>query len=485
MTIEASSQTTTVSPKKQPYKNAKGVNSLKADGVAGTHIKVNVNPDGSISCKPTSQIKSNVSNDEDEEITSDEDEENFPYIQREVHVECPFSNCPNAGEVFTNPTHLPPHLRLHHRLYFRNLYHMTSVLQAYLSHWAERLEKQSAESFLPTQEDESGKFYVIGPETFPEDENTRRNLQQEKLKEILAFQDQERQEVAKKPHDCLFCCTVAEDRAALFKHMFSEHGFNIGLPDNLVYTEEFLTLLRNKLADDVCLYCDKVFKSSKVLRMHMRKKKHFRIHSRNHTYDKFYVINYAEPGKTWDVLEKEKEADLKQQNQERDIDDVQNSWDEWDDKESEITLSLFDSCPFDSPAAALAHDKQKYGFDLEGTIAALGLDFYKSVTLVNYVRHQTSQGLCISCHTKESDLPGHYASKNCLEKLTISLEDSLWNDPTYLVPTIENDPLLMYLDDPVEIEPEYTAIAEKLQPGLDPAQKLIYAQAADLASGSK
>lgn len=101
------------------------------------------------------------------------------------------------------------------------------------------------------------------------------------------------------------------------------------------------------------------------------------------------------------------------------------------------------------------------------------------------MRHQTSQGLCISCHTKESDLPAHYTSKNCLQQLTFGPEDSLWKDPTYLVPTIENDPLLMYLDDPLENESEKNPAAEKPQPGLDPAQKLLYAQAADSVSGSK
>jgi len=32
----------------------------------------------------------------------------------------------------------------------------------------------------------------------------------------------------------------------------------------------------------------------------MRKKKHFKINSKNHIYDKFYIINYLEPGKNWE-----------------------------------------------------------------------------------------------------------------------------------------------------------------------------------------
>ena len=38
----------------------------------------------------------------------------------------------------------------------------------------------------------------------------------------------------------------------------------------------------------------------------MRKKKHFKINPRNHGYDRFYIINYLEPGKNWESYENEK-----------------------------------------------------------------------------------------------------------------------------------------------------------------------------------
>ncbi|KAI0230506.1 hypothetical protein L0F63_000510 [Massospora cicadina] len=410
--------------------------------------------------------------DKGEGSSSDEDEESFPYIQRQVHVECPFANCPNAGEVFTDPTSLPPHLRLHHRLHFRNLYHMTSALQAYLSNWAARLETQPPETFLPAQEDERGKYYVIGPETFPDDEGIRREVQQAKLKEVLAFQDLERQGVAKHPHACLFCSAVAGNRGEVFRHMFAEHGFNIGLPDNLVYTAELLARLRGKLATDTCLYCDRVFKSQKVLRMHMRKKKHFRIHPRNHAYDKFYVINYAEPGKPWDVLERERAAEKRLPPQAREI-EPEDSWDGWDDELLRV------------PAAALAYDKAKYGFDLEEFIQSLGLDFYKSVTLVNFVRHQTAQGRCIGCRANQADLPAHYAANKCLQGFSLALQDPLWQDPTYLVPTIENDPMLMYLGDSADDACGESSHSETPHLGLASAQNLPHAGAASSVSTSQ
>ncbi len=89
------------------------------------------------------------------------------------------------------------------------------------------------------------------------------------------------------------------------EHMFSIHGFNIGLLDNLVEVDEYLDKLRSMLNNLVCIYCEKTFKSHSVLRKHMRKKKHFKIHPHNHKYDKYYVINFTEPGKSWQMLEDE------------------------------------------------------------------------------------------------------------------------------------------------------------------------------------
>jgi hypothetical protein len=41
----------------------------------------------------------------------------------------------------------------------------------------------------------------------------------------------------------------------------------------------------------------KTFKSHSVLKLHMRKKKHFRIDPHQTLYDRFYIVNYLHPGK--------------------------------------------------------------------------------------------------------------------------------------------------------------------------------------------
>jgi len=61
---------------------------------------------------------------------------------------------------------------------------------------------------------------------------------------------------------------------------------------NFLYYYYLKKKKKKKIQSLQCLYCEKVFKSNAVLRKHMRKKKHFKINSKNHIYDKFYIINY-------------------------------------------------------------------------------------------------------------------------------------------------------------------------------------------------
>jgi hypothetical protein len=101
----------------------------------------------------------------------------------------------------------------------------------------------------------SAEKTTIGLPTDSEDSQLRQTLQTETLKRMLETQSAERSlalhllstnpKAAEAP--CLFCKHVMPSRVALFKHMYRTHGFNIGLLDNLVNVQEFLTILRGKL----------------------------------------------------------------------------------------------------------------------------------------------------------------------------------------------------------------------------------------------
>jgi hypothetical protein len=74
----------------------------------------------------------------------------------------------------------------------------------------------------------------------------------------------------------------------------------------LVYVEKLLDILEEKLEKLVCIYCEKIFKSREVLKEHMRKKNHKKINPRDSNYDKYYLVNYLEFGKSWEKSSKDK-----------------------------------------------------------------------------------------------------------------------------------------------------------------------------------
>eukprot|EP00842_Homolaphlyctis_polyrhiza_P000422 jgi/Hompol1/1380/HPOL_002304-RA len=133
--------------------------------------------------------------------------------------------------------------------------------------------------------------------------------------------------------------------------MFEEHSFSIGLVDNLVYVGEFLDTLQRHLTDLECIYCERTFKSNIVLRKHMRKKKHFKINPRNQFYDRYYIINYAEP----DAIVRRDEEDVQETN----------DWEDWNDEgANEPTMCLFDDNVFPSVEETYEHMKLVHSFDL-------------------------------------------------------------------------------------------------------------------------
>jgi hypothetical protein len=71
------------------------------------------------------------------------------------------------------------------------------------------------------------------------------------------------------------------------------------------------------------------------------------------------------------------------------------------------------------------------------------------VTLINYIRECSTQCICMGCAGKFENLEAmaaHMKENNCFAKLP-SIDSDIWKNPKYLFPTIENDPLLMWIDD--------------------------------------
>ncbi|ORX47335.1 hypothetical protein BCR36DRAFT_295458, partial [Piromyces finnis] len=350
-----------------------------------------------------------------------------------ILVMCPFTDCKQEDSPFMNPIDLQSHLGRCHRLNINNIEHVVPFLEKYLNHWIDKIEKSKnkVENFGIKMKN-TNIFSIPNKSYQKEDISIRQNLQREKLNEMLMIQDRERKD-NNKPRKCLFCKKI---------HMFTEHNFNIGLPDNIVNIDEFLYILQTKLNGLQCLYCEKIFKSNAVLRKHMRKKKHFKINSKNHIYDKFYIINYLEPGKNWENFVNDKyESD----------DEKDDEWDDWDDEvENEPTMCLFDEYVAESIEEALNHMKNEHHFDFYEIQKKNGLDFYQCIMLINYIRRQTSLLKCFSCgkgFEDISELGQHLEDQKHYTVIPSKDQENGWNDVKYMLPTYDDDPLLHGFDE--------------------------------------
>ncbi|KAG0260800.1 hypothetical protein DFQ27_003318 [Actinomortierella ambigua] len=396
---------------------------------------------------------------EDSEDDNEDELAKYPPYHTTIIIQCPFHGC-KTTDPFTDSTSLVSHLKNEHQLAFKNIHHMFILLERYINHWASEIEAKGLDkvAVLAKDDDKSAEdkenktvYYIIDPATSSHDRALRDQLQREKLNEILQIQERERNEEAKLKRKCLFCKNVCENRTILFKHMFVEHNFNIGLPDNLVNVNEFLDMLEAKLTNLQCLYCEKTFTSPAVLRKHMRKKKHFKISARNRLYDQFYVINYLEPGMNWENFENDRyESD---EDGRRD-----DSWADWDDAlEEETTKCLFENEYFNTVELTKQHMQKSHGFDLDALRHRMELDFYQTITLINYIRRQTMMHVCFSCQKPQEGgdegLVKHLTESGCGTGKTLPgpAEGDFWRDAQFLLPILENDPLLMiFRDEDVE-----------------------------------
>ncbi|KAJ2454315.1 hypothetical protein GGI03_006584 [Coemansia sp. RSA 2337] len=107
-------------------------------------------------------------------------------------------------------------------------------------------------------------------------------------------------------------------------------------------------------------------------------------------------------------------------------------WDDWEDEEMNTPMKcLFCVQTFQSPIVLFQHAKQAHGFDFPKTRTTLGLDFYQSMRVVNYIR---TMGL--------SDPNFEHVSG-----FTIDGTEAFLNDDAYLKPAIPDDNLLYALDE--------------------------------------
>eukprot|EP00116_Pleurobrachia_bachei_P005781 sb/3466043/ len=350
---------------------------------------------------------------------------------------CLLGDCPYIWEESSNPQEsILKHLLETHKVVVANV-NTVYDLAGYCKYWRFKVTedfkhysqstgtigqflhgfsvKPTADSSVDKQE---GMFYMLN-DTTNEDISLRHRLFAETQRKVLNQQQVERNRDDFKIK-CLFCPeTISGTRFTLSEHLYDQHSFTLGHPDNLVYTEEFIERLRAKMTRAECLYCDKVFRDYKILREHMRKKLHKKVNPAN-------------------------------------TESADEEWDDWKDSVPEIKC-LACSVSYKRLSDIKSHMNIIHHLDFEKLTA--NLSFYKQIKLVNFLRYRLDANRCPFC----SITPDDNLSEHLFEhKHTQNVPPELYEDEQYLFPALENDYLLCCLRDEGGEQEEVVVIPEDI-----------------------
>ena len=203
--------------------------------------------------------------------------------------------------------------------------HLITDVSEYVKYWKAKFTKHPMEEYtavvnadvLDTQTKEftpGDKFHMITG-GLQEDVELRMQLHMRRLEQVVDIQEEERKETTFK-RTCLFCRyeeaigksifqffdiiflnfifrNVFEGNSSeLLNHMAFYHNFSVGQPNNLVFVHELIDLLEENLNKNVCIFCEKTFKTREVLKEHMRKKAHKKINPKVSSFHSLFRLSF-------------------------------------------------------------------------------------------------------------------------------------------------------------------------------------------------
>ncbi|KAK2583997.1 hypothetical protein KPH14_006456 [Odynerus spinipes] len=354
--------------------------------------------------------------------------------------------CKESYVLPTNEKEFLTHLFKEHRLVIGDVRKIAS-LKSYVHYWSIQFKEQPLTNFCttllmdctPDGKPSKNESYFLLSDCISEDKTLRDEIHRVKLEWVLAKQSEERSNTNFK-RGCMFCrMEFSESRVTYIKHLSQKHNLYLGKPENLVFIDELLDKIQQTIESLICIYCEKIFKDRIALKEHMRKKLHKRINPHNKTFDKFYINNYLEPGRTWRQQVTSNYKCAKDTELSSESEDEESSWSDWNDESISI-LCLFCKHTDKDFVAILQHIKEKHNFDFEK--ASKDLTFYQKVKLVNYIRRQIHLQCCILCEEKSDNVLEHMFQENHCKVP----KQRIWDQPEFYFPMNENDSFLYNLD---------------------------------------
>lgn len=297
--------------------------------------------------------------------------------------------------------------------------------------------------------------YFLLSDVLPEDKELRTNLQQTKLEKLLERQQFEREDKSY-IRECLFCRHMSTTtRGDYLNHLYEKHNFHIAKPDNLILIDDLINTIASKLEKLQCIFCEGYFKDRTILKEHMRKKGHKRINPDNKEYDKFFLVNYVDNKQTQNPKPKlnyknytknhiHNQVKPKLEDNENDSNvDSDPEWSEWTEENGPLITCLVCDHTEMEYDNVLDHMERQHEFFF--TKATIGLDFYRKIKIVNYIRRQVHLKQCFSCDVKFDDSKN--LEKHLKEMKHWGLPKEKWDQPEYYFPTYEDDLFLCFIQD--------------------------------------
>ncbi|KAJ8664215.1 hypothetical protein QAD02_005252 [Eretmocerus hayati] len=361
--------------------------------------------------------------------------------------------CLLCDSVYVLPTQeesFLTHLFNEHRLVIGDVDKIAS-LKSYIRYWRLRLRGDSLTTFCTTLTMDQaslesadhilhpGEQYYLLSDVLKEDKVLRDEIKQAKLEWILSEQVKERTDPSFK-RGCIFCREeFSSSRIQYLEHLYNKHNISLGRPENLVFIDEYLDKIQDRIENLLCIYCEKKFKNRIVLKEHMRKKLHKQVNPNNKAYDKYYITNYLSDKSR----EKRKSSRLPIPETEDpsgfDSDNEDEDWSDWNNEDINICCLFCDYRAQDF-VGSLQHMKSDHDFDFE--LSSREFDFYQKVKIVNYIRKQIHDGKCVYCDEVSDNLNDHMRH----EKHYKLPGKRIWDQPEFYFPMFESDSFLFSLD---------------------------------------
>ncbi|CAH0549502.1 unnamed protein product [Brassicogethes aeneus] len=365
------------------------------------------------------------------------DESRKKSFSHDRETKCPL--CTNQYNLKGELSFFCKHLFEDHRLVIEDVQNIEN-LHDYVNYWGNKFRTHNMEEIIPSIEvKETESTYYLLSSLLKEDKDLRHKLRLDEAMKVLEYERTDKSYI----RQCLFCKLNYEgSRPDYLKHLSEQHNLQLGNPQNLVFVEELIEKISKKLSDLQCLYCGKIFPERSILKEHMRKKLHKRINPGDKEYDKYYIVNYLEVGKTWEAIQDEDDRYALPRGYDQNTDE---EYSDWEDSQDDITC-LFCVKKDTNINTLCLHMDGDHDFDFVEVTKSL--DFYQKIKLVNYIRRQVHDKKCFFCDISCENVEEHLREEKHCKIPSVRTFDQ----PEYYFPTYENDAFLYYIDDVEENE---------------------------------